>query len=52
MVRNIWQLTKKIPPKISKEEEKKQNKLLEIELANWMKNEDQIDDICIMGVRV
>jgi len=38
--------------KISKEEEKKQNKLLEIELANWMKKEEQIDDICIMGVRV
>ena len=43
---------KKFLLKISKEEEKKQNKLLEIELANWMKNEEQIDDICIMGVRV
>ena len=43
---------KKLLLKISKEEEKKQNKLLEIELANWMKNEEQIDDICIMGVRV
>ena len=30
---------------------KRQSKLLEIELANWMKNEEQIDDICIMGVR-
>ena len=38
--------------KISKEEEKKQNKLLELELANWMQKEEQIDDICIMGVRV
>ena len=43
---------KKFLLKISKEEEKKQSKLLEIELANWMKNEEQIDDICIMGVRV
>ena len=43
---------KKFLSKISKEDEKKQNKLLEIELANWMKNEEQIDDICIMGVRV
>ena len=43
---------KKLLLKISNEDEKKQNKLLEIELANWMKNEDQIDDICIMGVRV
>ena len=43
---------KKFLLKISREEEKKQNKLLEIELANWMKNEEQIDDICIMGVRV
>ena len=43
---------KKLLLKISKEEEKKQNKLLEIELANWMQNEEQIDDICIMGVRV
>ena len=43
---------KKLLLKISKEEEKKQNKLLEIELANWMKNENQIDDVCIMGVRV
>jgi hypothetical protein len=43
---------KKLLLKISKEEEKKQNKLLEIELANWMKNEEQIDDICIMGVRI
>ena len=43
---------KKLLLKISKEEEKKQSKLLEIELANWMKNEEQIDDICIMGVRV
>jgi len=25
---------------------------LEIESANWMKNQEQIDDICIMGVRV
>ena len=32
---------KKLLLKISKEEEKKQNKLLEIELANWMKNEEQ-----------
>ena len=38
--------------KISKEDEKKQNKLLEIELANWMQKEEQVDDICIMGVRV
>ena len=29
-----------------------QNKLLEKELANWMKNEEQIDDICVMGVKV
>jgi serine phosphatase RsbU (regulator of sigma subunit) len=43
---------KKLLIKISKEEEKKQNKLLEIELANWMQKEEQIDDICIMGVRV
>jgi hypothetical protein len=43
---------KKLLLKISKEDEKKQNKLLEIELANWMKNEEQIDDICIMGVRI
>ena len=43
---------KKLLLKISKEDEKKQNKLLEIELANWMKNEEQIDDVCIMGVRV
>ena len=43
---------KKLLFKISKEDEKRQNKLLEIELANWMKNEEQIDDICIMGVRV
>ena len=43
---------KKLLLKISKEEEKKQNILLEIELANWMKNEEQIDDICIMGVRI
>ena len=43
---------KKLLLKISKEEEKKQNKLLEIELANWMRKEEQIDDICIMGVRV
>ena len=43
---------KKLLLKISKEEEKKQNKLLEIELANWMQKEEQIDDICIMGVRV
>ena len=43
---------KKLLQKISKEDEKKQNKLLEIELANWMKKEEQIDDICIMGVRV
>ncbi|MAW84606.1 MAG: hypothetical protein CL832_09475 [Crocinitomicaceae bacterium] len=43
---------KKLLLKISKEDEKRQNKLLEIELANWMKNEEQIDDICIMGVRV
>ena len=42
---------KKLLFKISKEDEKRQNKLLEIELANWMKNEEQIDDICIMGVR-
>ena len=40
---------KKFLLKISKEGEKKQSKLLEIELANWMKNEEQIDDICIMG---
>jgi hypothetical protein len=38
--------------KISKEEVKKQNELLELELSNWMKNEEQIDDICIMGVRI
>ena len=43
---------KKLLLKISKEEEKKQNKLLEIELANWMQKEEQIDDICVMGVRV
>ena len=43
---------KKLLLKISKEEEKKQNKLLEIELANWMQKEEQVDDICIMGVRV
>ena len=43
---------KKLLLKISKEEEKKQNKLLEVELANWMQKEEQIDDICIMGVRV
>ena len=43
---------KKLLLKISKEQEKKQNKLLEIELANWMQKEGQIDDICIMGVRV
>ena len=43
---------KKLLLKLSKEDEKKQNKLLEIELANWMKNQEQIDDICIMGVRV
>ena len=43
---------KKLLLKISKEEEKKQNKLLEIELANWIQKEEQIDDICIMGVRV
>jgi ligand-binding sensor domain-containing protein/serine phosphatase RsbU (regulator of sigma subunit) len=43
---------KKLLLKISKEDEKKQNKLLEIELANWMQKEEQIDDICIMGVRV
>ena len=42
---------KKFLLKISKEDEKRQSKLLEIELANWMKNEEQIDDICIMGVR-
>ena len=35
--------------KIRKEEEQKQNKLLEIELANWMQKEEQVDDICIMG---
>jgi serine phosphatase RsbU (regulator of sigma subunit) len=43
---------KKLLLKISKEEVKKQNELLEIELANWMQNEEQIDDICIMGVRI
>jgi ligand-binding sensor domain-containing protein/serine phosphatase RsbU (regulator of sigma subunit) len=43
---------KKLLLKISKEDEKKQNKLLEIELANWMQKEEQIDDICVMGVRV
>ena len=43
---------KKLLQKISKEEVKKQNELLELELSNWMKNEEQIDDICIMGVRI
>ena len=43
---------KKLLIKISSQDEKKQLKLLEIEFANWMKNEDQIDDVCVMGVRI
>ena len=43
---------KKLLLKISSQNEKKQLKLLEIEFANWMKNEDQIDDVCVMGVRI
>ena len=43
---------KKLLLKISSQDEKKQLKLLEIEFANWMKNENQIDDVCVMGVRI
>ena len=43
---------KKLLLRVSKEDERKQNKLLEKELGNWMKNEAQIDDICVMGLRI
>ena len=43
---------KKLLLRVSKVDERKQNKLLEKELSNWMKNEAQIDDICVMGLRI
>ena len=37
---------------ISKENPEKQSKLMEEEFTRWKGNYEQIDDVCVMGVRV
>ena len=37
---------------ISKENMEKQSKLMEEEFSRWKGNYEQIDDVCVMGVRV
>jgi hypothetical protein len=42
---------KKFLTKISGLSCKEQHKALEQELVSWMGEEEQVDDICVMGVR-
>ena len=37
---------------MSKETENQQLSLLNHELSSWIKDYEQIDDVCVMGVRV
>ena len=38
--------------KISKESEDRQLSILDQEFSSWMNNNEQIDDVCVMGVRI
>jgi hypothetical protein len=38
--------------KISKETEDQQLSLLDKEFSSWIKDYEQVDDVCVMGVRI
>ena len=48
--RSTWQLNLKILLKISKETEDQQLSLLDNEFSSWIKDYEQVDDVCVMGV--
>ena len=43
---------KELLKEISIHSTKEQLKILEREFTKWQKNEEQIDDVCVMGIRV
>ena len=43
---------KKFLLSISNQSAEDQQKLMEKEFANWLGTNEQIDDVCVMGVRV
>ena len=43
---------KKQLSKMSKEKEDQQLVMLDQEFSSWIKDYEQIDDVCVMGVRI